>query len=420
MPRALWMWFSLAVTALGAVPARAQVVQCQKCHGNRAVLAGEGGTAAQAARLYVPQQALAGTVHEKLRCAECHVGYERGFPHVPSSTTRSCAACHETEGRDWDQSIHAQNAKEQGDAPTCTGCHGIHQIYPASDRRSPTNALNVAALCGKCHNDARIIGTYFSTAADTQAQRAVNEYFQTVHGMALTEAGLVVSATCNDCHGAHKVLPAKSPDSRVNRAHVAETCGTCHVGVRETFDESSHGKALAAGDTTADGHQAPVCIDCHTGHQIVRADEPHWYVGVVEECGSCHEKEYETYLETYHGKVTALGSALAAQCSECHTAHAMRPASDPASSVYPMNLMKTCGQCHAEANVNFTRYYAHGDPKSRTKYPLLFWPWLAMTTLLVSVMSFFLLHTALWLIRSAVDYVRARRRGGAEGTVSHG
>ena len=65
-------------------------------------------------------------------------------------------------------------------------------------------------------------------------------------------------------------------------------------------------------------------------------------------------------------------------------------------------------RCHPGANANFAKYYAHGDPKQRTRYPLLFWPYVLMTGLLVSVMTFFGLHSVLWLWRSLVE----RRRGG--------
>ena len=89
----------------------------------------------------------------------------------------------------------------------------------------------------------------------------------------------------------------------------------------------------------------------------------------------------------------------------------MRPASDTRSSVYPENLIATCGRCHSAANANFVRYQPHGDPRDRAKYPLLFWSWLFMTLLLVGTMSFFLLHTFLWL--APVNINPPRRRGPA-------
>jgi nitrate/TMAO reductase-like tetraheme cytochrome c subunit len=207
------------------------------------------------------------------------------------------------------------------------------------------------------------------------------------------------------------VLPADDSASSVNHAKIATTCGACHAGVTRVFEASAHGTPGPAGAPSEAPWRRPVCNDCHSAHAIVRADQPQWQLGVVEECGTCHKQLYEAFLETYHGKVTRLGYGLAAKCSDCHTAHNMRPASDPQSSVFPTNLAATCRQCHPGAGVKFAKYYAHPDPRARTRYPLLYWPWLLMTALLVSVMGFFAIHTGLWLVRSSV----ARARGEQEG-----
>jgi hypothetical protein len=404
-----------AMVLLGVAGSRgvaAQVVACERCHANRDFLGGRPGRARDTT-LYVPATILADTRHSSLRCADCHRAFDAGYPHSAEARVVPCETCHEAAGRDWAASIHAPNAAISGDAPTCVGCHGSHSVYGKEDRRSPTHALNVAATCGRCHADPGIIGTYFSTADKAQARVAVAQFHKTVHGGALTRDGLVVSATCNDCHGAHKVLPADSAESSVNRRNIPATCGACHAGITEVYDASAHGLAYAAGDTTESGKGAPVCVDCHSAHEIVRADQPEWFLGVVQECGDCHERLYETYFETYHGKVTHLGSTLAATCSDCHTPHDMRPANDPQSSVHATNVVATCARCHPAANENFAAYYAHGDPRDRAGYPVLYWVWLFMTVLLVSVMTFFLIHTLLWLTRVAVERVRGGGHRGA-------
>lgn len=385
------------------------VVQCQKCHANREFLVGKSRTVRGDSALYVPDSLLRDSRHAKLGCGDCHPGYGGGYPHTTSAVAVPCQKCHEKEGEAWAASIHAPNSKAVGDAPGCVTCHGQHHVLGADDPRSATYALNVAKLCGSCHSDRRIVGTYFKKAKDAQARTAVAEYYKTVHGTATTKAGLVVSATCNDCHGAHRILPPDSAQSTINRVHIAETCGACHAGVLATFDSSSHGRALVSGKKTSTGHGAPVCIDCHSGHKIVAASDSLWFRGVVSECGSCHERLYETYFETYHGQVTELGFGLTAKCSDCHTAHAMLPPTDARSSVNPVNLVATCGKCHPGANAKFVEYLPHGDPQNRARYPGLFWVWLFMTALLVGVFSFFGAHTLLWLTRLTID----RLRGGA-------
>lgn len=403
----------LVSTAPIPVLGQATEVACAKCHGDRELLAANVDSAARVADLFMPDSVIPDGVHRNLRCAECHVGYDAGYPHQATAVAVPCQSCHDAVGARWSASIHASN--ERGDAATCIDCHGSHEVYAADDSRSPTYALNVARTCGSCHADPHIVDVYFTAPGDTIARTAVAQYYETVHGTAVTRAGLTVAATCNDCHRAHDILPADSAASSVNRAHITETCGSCHAGIVETYSASAHGEALASGRVTSDGKEAPVCIDCHSAHGIVRADEPKWFVDVVEECGQCHERLYETYFETYHGKVTQLGFGLTAKCSDCHTAHAMRPATDPASSVYPLNLVHTCRRCHPAANEKFVRYYPHGDPGQRTRYPVLYWTRLAMTGLLAGVFAFFGLHTVLWLGRVAVERHRGAGAHGAPG-----
>jgi Class III cytochrome C family len=418
-------WLPAVIVALAALPATRHaagaqgvgLVQCEKCHGNREFIERRSDRQRADTLLYVPRSILEQTAHQSLSCAQCHEHYDDGYPHDAKARVVPCETCHEQEGQDWDASIHKANASTKGDAPRCTGCHGTHLIYKSTDRRSKTHPLNVAETCGRCHADDRIIGTYFSTADKKTASTAVARYYETVHGQALKEAGLTVSATCNDCHRAHKVLPPDSPASSIYRDSIPVTCGRCHEGVVEVYDLSAHGVALARGDTTSTGHAAPVCTDCHSGHGIVRADEPSWHRGTVEECGTCHEQLYETYFETYHGKVTRLGSDLAATCADCHTAHDMRRATDTLSTVNPRNVVATCRKCHTQAAAGFAQYVPHADPHDRTKNPQLYWTWLAMSGLLAGVMGFFAIHTGLWLIRVAID---ARRSGGDRGSKGGG
>lgn len=406
---------------IGAIPlapviahAQAGVVQCRNCHADRSFLVGKGTPSIPDSALYVPDSLIHDSKHASLSCASCHPAFVSGYPHrVTTVFAVSCQSCHQKEGEDLARSFHAPEVATRGNAPSCETCHGTHQVLGADDPRSRTYPLNVASLCGSCHADPKIIDTYFGGADRAHARTAVANYYKTVHGTAMTKAGLIVSATCSDCHGAHLVLPPDSAASTINRANIASTCGKCHAGVLATFDSSSHGQALRSGDTTSTGHSAPVCIDCHAAHQIVSASDPVWFRGVVQECGACHERQYDTYFETYHGQVTELGFGLTAKCSDCHTAHAMLPATDPKSSVYPANLVKTCSQCHPTANANFVQYQPHGDPRNRETYPILYWTWLLMTSLLVGVFLFFGTHTLLWLGRLTLDHLRGGPGGDA-------
>jgi nitrate/TMAO reductase-like tetraheme cytochrome c subunit len=401
-----WLASPLLGTAWGAEPAE---VDCNRCHGDAVFVAGKKGSPGEDAALLVPDSTLLGTGHDSLRCVSCHLRYDDGWPHRPGKVTVTCESCHESVGADWAASSHAVVAADDG--PTCVRCHGVHRVFGAADSRSPTHSLKEAQLCGECHGDPGVLAAYFADPADSLARSAVDTYHETVHGLAVDRSGLVVSATCSDCHRAHLILPADSASSSIHRTNVPETCGACHAGVLEEYSESAHGTSLAE---AADGSspEAPVCTTCHAAHGVVEVDAA-WRTAVVEECGPCHQRVYDTYFGTYHGKVTRLGAEIAAKCSDCHTPHSNLPAADPRSSVHPSNIVGTCAHCHDHASARFAQYFVHADRRDRENYPQVYWAWTIMVSLMTGVFGFFGSHSILWLVRSLAD----ARRAGAEAVV---
>ncbi len=135
-------------------------------------------------------------------------------------------------------------------------------------------------------------------------------------------------------------------------------------------------------------------------------------------CTKCHEKYADTFVDSYHGQATRLGSKLAAGCAGCHTAHAILPADSARSSVARGNLVRTCGQCHKQATAGFAAFQPHADVHDRAKSPLLYWTYKFMTLLLAGTMAVFGIHTALWLARLGIGRLVEVRRG--KGTGTHG
>jgi hypothetical protein len=62
-----------------------------------------------------------------------------------------------------------------------------------------------------------------------------------------------------------------------------------------------------------------------------------------------------SYRRSFHYKAIKFGARQTAVCQDCHTAHRIRPASDPKSSVAAAALPATCGQtaCHPGASARF-------------------------------------------------------------------
>lgn len=204
-----------------------------------------------------------------------------------------------------------------------------------------------------------------------------------------------MAPACADCHGRHDIKPHTDTASRVYRTRIPETCGSCHVGIKEKFDVGIHGALLGKGDSNT-----PSCADCHTAHTIQRADNDKWRLSVTAECGSCHARVVDSFRRTFHGKVTELGFARVAACADCHGAHDILPASNSASMVSKARLVETCGRCHPGANERFVQYDTHPDPRNYRRNPVL---WLANVfywTLIPGCFGFFGLHSALWFWRA--------------------
>lgn len=420
---------ALLLALVGAVPGFAEravaqqtpadAADCAKCHADPAFLAGKTESPEGDAALLVRDSLIADSRHASLSCASCHPTHAEGYPHRAEEVAVSCGECHETLQEQWERSTHSLEGAGARFAPTCVTCHTAHRVYGKDDRRSPTFALNVDTLCAGCHADPAMIERRYSAPEDSVGRRAATRWHETVHGRAQARAGLQIVATCNDCHGAHTIVPPDSAASTLSRRNIAETCAKCHLGIEEVYLEGSHGRALlsgeptivTAGDTSLVGHPAPVCNDCHPGHKLVSDTTATWRVETVRECGTCHERVYETYFDTYHGKTTRLGNDLVAKCADCHPPHDTRPPTDPRSSVHPGNLVETCGKCHPVANRNFVQYYAHADPADRESYPILWWTRFFMLSLLGFVWTFFGVHTGLWFTRLTIGRLRGERHG---------
>lgn len=363
---------------------------CLTCHRDAELT---GTSLGEPTSLFFDEQAFYASAHGTVACAQCHT--EVSSAVRPSCTTIEspvqCEICHESEVEQYEISIHGTLAAEgDTDAPSCMDCHERHTTQTQHLPTSPTFPRNVPDLCAECH--AR--GEPASRRNDEV--QPVEHYEISIHGSGLFDSGLTVTATCSSCHSAHMTLPADDPRSTVHHENIVDTCGTCHIGISEQLKTSIHWSQDP--DTEED---LPTCYDCHTAHDISRVDRADFRLLMMDQCGRCHEEEAETFFDTFHGKVSRLGDEAAAKCYDCHGTHNILPIDDPDSTLGRNHVVETCGQCHSGANIRFTGYLTHATHHDPDKYPLLFLTFWAMTFLLIGVMSFALIHTAVWLFRLA-------------------
>jgi uncharacterized protein with PIN domain len=201
-----------------------------------------------------------------------------------------------------------------------------------------------AADCLACHSDPDLKAERKGRSVSLHVSEKA--YAASIHG------GLA----CISCHaelqgmeGGHET-PLKKVD-----------CSACHEVEAKQHAASLHGRAMQRGDPLA-----PACSSCHGKHDIRAVKDPASPVSPLKvpfTCGQCHQEGtavmrqrnihqdhiLENYSESIHGEgLLKKGLVVAANCASCHTAHNIRPHTDPASSISRGNIARTCTQCHAE------------------------------------------------------------------------
>ena len=340
---------------------------CFECHGEVDFM-GETDSGEEIS-LFVSDSTFANSVHGAFECVDCHTDAV-GDPHPDVLAAVNCGMCHEDDQAQFEEGLHGRKLLS-GDinAPTCASCHGKHDILNSTEANSRTNSIRLVETCSACHKK-----NGQATAEVNRISEPVERFDKGVHGSSLAE-GNDEAASCNDCHGSHLLLPRSNPQSKIFQLNISQTCGECHSDVAEEYDNSSHGKALAAGE-----FQAPTCITCHGEHEILSpsdASSPTNPNNIANQtCQPCHgsaklNEKYgllpdptRSYKNSYHGLASARGSKVAANCTSCHGVHNIMGVNDPESTIYPANLAETCGSCHPNASEEFSKSYVHAKAGS--------------------------------------------------------
>ncbi|MCJ7579201.1 MAG: hypothetical protein MUP98_01550, partial [Candidatus Aminicenantes bacterium] len=300
--------------------------------------------------------ALSQSIHAGFGCIDCH-SEKNTMPHKESDIKvglEGCSACHESEAEEY--KVHGRlGLKEDADLPTCTVCHGDHDILPSTEVASKTYPGNLPKTCGSCHADIDMIEKH-----QIRENHPINIYDNSIHGKSV-QGGLMEAATCNDCHStegtAHQIYSQGNPNSSINHFNIPDTCGKCHEVETKEYWDGIHGQLAKRGDT-----ETPVCTHCHGEHGIISPSDPASPVSRAQlaesTCTPCHEsitltEKYgvsvgrrPSFIDNYHGLKSQSGDLFVANCASCHGVHRILPSPDPNSSVNPANLAQTCGVCH--------------------------------------------------------------------------
>jgi formate dehydrogenase gamma subunit len=365
--------------------------ECLICHGNNTLTAVKQG---QTVSMFVDAARFNASSHAILTCMACHTGFKgMEIPHAKNLTPVPCENCHPTPG--FDQSVHAKGG--------CGSCHKTHEMTSVGDPKSVAAKIKQTELCLKCHMENPGVRKKIGYSA-----AFIGSYRNSTHWKALS-AGNPNAPACSDCHGLHDAKRSGDPASRTNKWKIAETCAQCHEKIATQYMSSVHGKARQNG--IAD---SPTCTDCHGEHQIHSPKNPSSPVAarnVSEQvCGACHKStqlnskygiaqgKFDSFSDSYHGLALQGGSVNAANCASCHGVHNILPSSDPASTVNPANLAKTCGHCHPGANKNFAKGPVHLVSTGTTGGRIVYWIRTIYVCLIIVVIGGMLIHNFLDLL----------------------
>ena len=256
-------------------PEKLKPVNCATCHANQV-------------------KEYTGTVHGKARkggnsiaatCTDCHGKHDILRSKDAAARTNhanieaTCSTCHGNDamvakgklpggniGGKFHDSIHgkALTGAAKGSAPTCTNCHGAHNIQPKADENSRTSRARIPDTCGTCHTSER------------------EAYMKGMHGK-LRQDGVLAAPGCTDCHSAHGI---QQHDTPLFQTEVIKECGTCHADYLATYRDTFHGQVTALGYS-----RMATCASCHGAHEVLPASNPASKVSKqnrLKTCQQCH------------------------------------------------------------------------------------------------------------------------------------
>lgn len=369
---------------------------CEACHGDPGLTTEKQG---RTVSLYVNVKRFATSVHKDSECIDCHQDADvEEFPHPDSLERVDCGTCHDEAAENFYTGIHGKALKRGAPyAPSCKECHGDHYILPPSNVQSRTYKMNIPVLCGKCHRE----GAPVARVYNIPEHDILSNYSQSIHGAGLFKSGLIVTATCNDCHGNHLVLPHTDSRSSVSARNVAKTCTKCHARIEQVHVQIIKGELWER-----EPGAIPACTDCHLPHKLKRQalvlrtsdreclvchEKEDVFKTVGEEqvsmtvhhediqnsvhrdipcvkchsdvdpqrhrpcetvgrtdCSNCHAQIAEDYFQSGHGQAYFQKDPNTPYCTDCHGKHSVLSHLDQRDKTYRSKIPELCGNCHGK------------------------------------------------------------------------
>jgi predicted CXXCH cytochrome family protein len=177
-------------------------------------------------------------------CSDCHNPHTQGRIIGETSgeltiaarkeVAETCSECHSETYEQYKTSVHgASLADGNTDVPTCTDCHGVHNI---GDPTTASFRNNTPALCADCHDDPAIMDKYGLSTEVTET------YVADFHGTTVTlfeqqfPGQETNKAVCSDCHGIHDIAKVDNAETGIAmQENLLIKCQRCHPDATANF-----------------------------------------------------------------------------------------------------------------------------------------------------------------------------------------
>jgi len=468
----------VAALAIPTVQAReaslsSETRQCLQCHGRKGVVKRflDGDTI----DAYVNPEKIRLSAHNVLACPQCHSGFSvEGHPSTKYRDKAQfrermgsvCRQCHTTE-KIRVKSIHAAllSKERPGAYLLCTQCHDAHSVAPVSggkvsagetrycmgchqyevllecrngekislqvDLASLGESAHEKLRCSDCHygysseeHPKKVFRSrrdYVIASAESCRRCHFDNYTKTLDSVhySLLSQGNLKAPVCSDCHGSHRI--GHISRGVRGRLDTTQRCKRCHPGIYETYTKSVHGSALI----NEQNQDVPICIDCHTAHDIQNPLTLEYHEKIPQMCGNCHANAetmgkyglstdvVKTYLADFHG--VTLGfykkqreelykpARPIAVCIDCHGTHNIMSTVSTDPAMVKKNLVQRCRKCHADASEGFPNAWLFHYKPSLSRFPVIFLVNTAYTFFLPIMWLGLILQVLLHIWRYAVN-----------------
>ena len=156
---------------------------------------------------------------------------------------------------------------------------------------------------------------------------------------------------CVQCHrtvGEYPHPPYSASDLRAASLDLYQACRGCHEQQYDLAQDSVHARALVDGKSGA-----AICTDCHTAHAVRPLNDPDTgelldeaHLWIPQTCARCHSVIYEKYKESVHGSaLIEAGNPDVPTCIDCHGVHNI---GDPTLTTFRLESPQICAKCHTD------------------------------------------------------------------------